>query len=73
MDEQRVTAAFEKRLEIYRTKLSQANPLAEDDRNRHDALSYVVEAIEILAREAGVPVAVDMTDDELAIATVPPL
>lgn len=40
------------RLAIYRDKWGRADPLAEDSYNRHEALRYVVEALELLAIEA---------------------
>lgn len=61
----RIIAAFNARLAIYRAKCAQADPLAEDDRNRHEALRYVIEAIEVLARECGLAGSVP-TDDYLA-------
>jgi hypothetical protein len=62
MDEQRVADAFNKRLEIYHTKLGKADALAPDDWNRWDAIKYVVEAIELLAIEAGISIATPSQD-----------
>lgn len=50
----RVSEAFERRLFIYRKKQEQADPMAEDCYNRFDAIGYVIEAIELLATEAGI-------------------
>lgn len=49
-----VAAAFEKRLAIYRKKQAHADPLADESYNRHEALAYVIEAIELLATDAGI-------------------
>ncbi|MFC0302766.1 hypothetical protein ACFSTI_25080 [Rhizorhabdus histidinilytica] len=50
----RIVKAFEKRLNIYRAKHAAANPLGEDIYNRFDTIQYVIEAIELLAFEAGI-------------------
>lgn len=50
---QTIMEAFRKRLAIYREKKAAADPMAEDMYNRHFALLYVIEAIELLAVEAG--------------------
>jgi hypothetical protein len=64
-DPSRVVSAFNKRLMIYRTKRDSASPFGEDCYNRQDATRYVVEAIELLAREAGLSdvVYIEPTDD----------
>jgi hypothetical protein len=48
-----IEAAFRNRLLIYRTKQEKADPFGEDMYSRFDALRYVIEAIEVLAIEAG--------------------
>lgn len=50
---ERIENAYVQRLAIYRGKWEQANPLGDDLYSRHGALQYVVEAFEILAKEAG--------------------
>lgn len=53
IDREKVAEAFNARLAIYRAKSEQADPFAEASYNRQDAINYVVEAIELLARECG--------------------
>ena len=50
-----IAAAFEKRLNVYRMKREAADPFARDVYTRHEAVNYVIEAIELLAIECGIP------------------
>lgn len=54
-----VVAALNKRLAIYRQKRAKADPFAEETFNRHEALTYVIEAIELLAMEMGLADAIE--------------
>lgn len=54
LTEEKVLAVLQERLDCYGQKLAQADPFAHDDRNRYDALRYVIEALEIVADELGV-------------------
>lgn len=57
-DTARIVQAFNNRLGIYRHKRAMADVYADCTYSRHDALNYVVEAIELLARECGIEDAV---------------
>jgi hypothetical protein len=48
-----MSKALASRLAIYRMKLEQADPFAEESYNKREALNYVVEALELLAVECG--------------------
>lgn len=53
----RIAEAFNRRLDIYRIKRSQADPFGEDDCNRHGRYDFAIECIELLAHEAGIKLA----------------
>lgn len=52
-EEQRITTAFNNRLAIYREKRDRADPFAADGYSHQEVLQYVIDAIELLAVEAG--------------------
>jgi hypothetical protein len=53
MDEEAI-ARFRARLDVYREKLDKANPFGDDIYSRHEALRYLIEALEVLATELGI-------------------
>ncbi len=53
-----IAKAFAARLEIYRGKQNRSNPFGDDIYSQHEALRYVIEAIELLALEARIDVPV---------------
>jgi hypothetical protein len=55
-DIERITQAFQKRLTIYQDKQALADYRDPDQYNRHEALRYVIEAIDLLAFEAGIKI-----------------
>ena len=58
-----IERAFQLRLGIYRMKQEHASPFGEDIYTRWDALGYVIEAIELLAKECGIEIPAHITTE----------
>jgi hypothetical protein len=63
-DPGRIIRAFNSRLNIYRAKRRDADQLGPDCYSRREALTYVIEALEITALEAGLSAHVPHGDDQ---------
>ncbi|WP_398457451.1 hypothetical protein [Sphingomonas albertensis] len=53
--------AYLEKLELYRQKMEDADPLGDDTYNRYDARKYVVEALELTGESMGFITAADFT------------